>query len=1207
MEDVRILEIHNPFEPEKRETRFADAGKPLSEYLPDMDVDCIVFLNGQQTIDRNIIVKNKSEIIIKPRLGKAGGWIREAWDATTDFVENNLPMVLGVALAVVTGGASLLVSGAITLASMGTALTMASIGYGVGSYAGDKIQESMGWGDYSGNHNLTETATYSWNSQNMIAKQGVAQGITYGTVKPAPVVLAQHVSASGADQFLNLLLCGGDGPIDRITNVRLNANPIENYEQTTALITLGAPNQAPLNGFDNLYYDQFPNMELNNNEQRDFDLAGDNFDALEVRIYFPNGLYQVEKKTGQYTTINCITTIYISYDSGAWETFHAAEDITRCQKEAFSYSWVGDVRKATNYTVRVVQSQVGDSDDYQRSYRCMWAQLSGIVRGNYSRPSKVLVGIKACATGQLSGGMPKVDWLQTRATVIVWDPSETPVLKPADNPAWAAYDLIVRCKKHPGNGLWFDLGVPHSNVIYNDFKAWADFCDSKNLKCNYFIDAMAALTDVLKPICAVGRGAIILRGTKFGCIYDSVAEPVQMFTMGNIISGSFKEKFMALDGRATSVEITLNNAEKDYQRDMVVVYGDNYDAMDGIQKPAAIVLNACTSADQAYRHGYYYLQQNKYLGKVASWEADVDSIASTVGDVVLFQHDVPEWGEGGRLSGIISQTQIQLDKQIPYEAGTTYNLTIRQGDDEFYKYSFVATTTETTDILTVPDTTTLDAYDLYAIYDINHAPKLFRILTLTRAEAMTRKITALEYIAEVYDEKPVPDLKTQPVTALADPFNPMISQNTWMTKDLTQMCELYIVWQAPRNGIAPVSYDVYLSTDGSRWNHILQTADTTTTVTGVAPKLTYWAKIVSRRGFLQSPGAVTESVITGKDKEPPDVQLISAEQLQNRTKRFTWLYDAPLPDDTMGFEIRLTNQKFSTIADAWNAAQPISDTLINHSPFETAAILTGQYTVMIKALDFAGNYSKTAAATIVDFSAERFENILTKLDCRSKNWFGIISSGHIENGVIVADTPGGSIVYSAEFDPGNSVQTLGQLLITPVFDGNCYIYYSFGALDLFWHGENTDNFWQGSDDDNFWANTGDGMVVPYTSKVQVNTVGKIGVTVVVESTKATAKLKDLTIICDLPDVNEFENNVVIPVEGLEWIPTDHAYPNAIKALVVNPHIAPGSPMITSKYTLIKKDIVVNGKTLTSWVATIFLIDTSGNNVGGTADIQVFGY
>jgi len=187
------------------------------------------------------------------------------------------------------------------------------------------------------------------------------------------------------------------------------------------------------------------------------------------------------------------------------------------------------------------------------------------------------------------------------------------------------------------------------------------------------------------------------------------------------------------------------------------------------------------------------------------------------------------------------------------------------------------------------------------------------------------------------------------------------------------------------------------------------------------------------------------------------------------------------------------------------------------------------------------------------------------------------------------------------------VQTLGQLLITPEFDGNCYIYYSFGALDIFWHGENTDNFWQGSDDDNFWANTGDGRVIPYTSKVQVNTVGKIGVTVVVESTKATAKLKDLTIICDLPDVNEFENNVVIPVEGLEWIPTDHAYPNAIKALVVNPHIAPGSPMITSKYTLIKKDIVVNGKTLTSWVATIFLIDTSGNNVGGTADIQIFGY
>ncbi|EGO61983.1 phage tail protein, partial [Acetonema longum] len=145
----------------------------------------------------------------------------------------------------------------------------------------------------------------------------------------------------------------------------------------------------------------------------------------------------------------------------------------------------------------------------------------------------------------------------------------------------------------------------------------------------------------------VGRGKVILRGTKYGCVCDAPGTPVQMFTVGNILTDKFQETFLGLKDRANAIEITFANKDKGYQKDVITAYADDYDGTE--PNITQITLDGITTAAQAYREGKYRLRLNRYLTRTVEHSADIDAIACQINDVVLLAHDVPQWGFSGRL------------------------------------------------------------------------------------------------------------------------------------------------------------------------------------------------------------------------------------------------------------------------------------------------------------------------------------------------------------------------------------------------------------------------------------------------------------------------------------------------------------------------------------------------------------------------------
>ncbi|HWR06301.1 host specificity factor TipJ family phage tail protein, partial [Sporomusa sp.] len=526
--------------------------------------------------------------------------------------------------------------------------------------------------------------SYNWSNSQPLTDQGNALAVTYGTMRTSGQVLAQHVSNDGDNQYLNLLLCGGEGLIDSISDIRINDNPVSYYKDIDVETRLGTNDQTAIANFNDTYIDQALAYEINNdNKWITQQTEGNAVEGLEITLEFPYGLYYAKDSGGLGNASVTLQAQYNKIGDDNWRNFTDGSTtdlvIAAAKNTSFYRTYRVDNLPAAHYEVRVkCSAKSGTNNRY--STRVFWTQLSNIIYDDFARPGKVLIGIKALATNQLSGGMPNITWLQTRNMVWVWNADAGKYeQKPATNPAWAAYDMIHRCRQikniHTSNLEFVVKGTPAARAVYQDFARWAAFCDSRSLTFNYIFNTATDLWTSLQKPEGVGRGKVIMRGTRYGCVCDAPGEPVQLFTVGNILTDKFKETFVGLKDRANAIEVTFTNQDKAYQKEVITAYADDYD---NTTEPniTQITLDGVTTVAQAYREAKYRLRLNQYLQRTVEHSADIDAIACQINDVVLLAHDVPQWGYSGRLLAATATT-LQLDREVTLRPGKSYTVALQ--------------------------------------------------------------------------------------------------------------------------------------------------------------------------------------------------------------------------------------------------------------------------------------------------------------------------------------------------------------------------------------------------------------------------------------------------------------------------------------------------------------------------------------------------
>ncbi len=576
----------------------------------------------------------------------------------------------------------------------------------------------------------------------------------------------------------------------------------------------------------------------------------------------------------------------------------------------------------------------------------------------------------------------------------------------ARNPAWACYALL---NTHHN--------IHQDRLMYDEFKEWADYCDEEiddngtpRFRASIYLDQQENVWKQVQKIAELGRGTIVRRGTKYGVFVDkpdtsaSYTTPVShLFTMGNIIDETFNIQYLPQEDRANAVEITYTDPDKDYTRQVLGIYSPEYKSTDTISNKVSINYRAALSREQVNRQAAYKLNCNKYLIRTVEFDADVDSFACVIGDLVYFQHAVPHYDEsfGGRIIDAgndryydgTNHPYIQLDQEISLTGGETYAVLVRLEDDSLVEKFMEPDEDMTSDIFVLgSDWTTIpQKYDLYNFGKADTYKKKYRITSITRSQELTRHITLMEYRDEVYhndeyiipddpDPDPIdpPDIKQQAINVTA-------SERLVMGKGGDYQSNVVVSWDSATDSVE-TNWIVWIEDvtsersfdDSFEVGTFQDTSDpknpqkvTETTKNNVTIGSDYLTVEHAYRIYVtpldassaKDTGSNTITIqILGKLGPPNDVITFSGKwNSMKRTVEFTWNKVDNI--DLSHYEIRQGTD--------WDTAAVVREEAVEGSAVvEIPNGVSETRTYLIKSVDTSGNYSVNSASTTVEIDTE---------------------------------------------------------------------------------------------------------------------------------------------------------------------------------------------------------------------------------------------
>lgn len=1026
---IHVIEVKNPFE-RKIDNQYYQTyvGGPVTDYVAHADYERVFAVNGIP-VDETYIPDDGDEILVAPKVGKkAFRWI--------------LPVALvlvGAGLGAGLIGAHMLVGWRIGLA---LATTM------IGNHMIEKMTKPAV--DLT---NTEQSNTYGWGAPTTLTGQGYVLPVLYGTVKTAGLMLQRHVVSDGDKQYLSILYCLAQGPIDSITDIKLNGNPLTNYQNCEIETRMGTNTQTVMKNFNDSYADTGLSYELNNDSVwHTFQCDGNDAQGLEITLSFPQGLYHSNDQgnpdwTGvtieaQYRKVGDTDWIKIpvwnenytwepivpngnswsrkfqrQYGTPAWWKTHWQQDCGTFQGYEVDYTYTrrgkthtvyktdddgNHIEKWTysmtldEYKKKVIASHNGDgvirqkkTDSFYRVYdvyglepaqyevrvRCthkddtstrtankiQWVGITQIIYDDFRYPGKALLGLKALATDQLSGSDPQLTCLISRSLVWVWNPdTKAYEQKPAANPAWAAYDILHQCRKLTsvdGKDSFVVTGIPYENIDYDAFNAWADMCDANNIDFNYLYDSAMKLYDALQYPCRVGYGAIVLIGTKVSCIYDCASDPVQLFTVANIKKDSFGNEYQSTDDRANCIEVSFMNKDKNYERDVLAVYADSYNESDTPQQPTQVELMGCTDVNQAYRYGAYKLRSNKYEIRTVSFEAFADAIACQIGDVILVQEDIMDWGVGGRIVAIDGNV-VTIDQLADNLSDVTTMLIRSNSTDKLSYYNISSIAGNKVALASAPSDT--EPGCIYVIGHKGHEAKKFRVLSISTGHSdETRTIQAIEYYPELYDMDVtnLPEIERYDDT-VEPPKDLILLTEKYSEADGTITNIIHATWINPRT-LNPVIMEISL--DGENWTYEKKfIAGETQYALNVLSMKTYYARLYSVNDVGAKSEYCTAHILTdGSNSLSPNVPknlTVTKVEWNSTQLKLKWDKDPHPVHDIKGYNIYMNGSKI---------AEDVKDTFFTYT-----AASSSDYSFSVSAVDYENRESDKSDTVTVTVKIE---------------------------------------------------------------------------------------------------------------------------------------------------------------------------------------------------------------------------------------------
>ena len=333
LDPVRLVVVRNPFDRRERDERLiAVPSAPtiealIGEYLPagtsdgtshgtSHGTELVVSVNGQ-VVPRDAwasrTITAGDQMIAMPVLHGGGDGI--------------LGAVLSVALMVVAPGIGAAIASSMGLGAIATigsfTLTWgAVIGVGV-SMLGSALIGSLTAPDHpqlpsaAPLQSYDASPSYSWQPVTTQEPGGVVAR-AYGRVKLHGNIIAgyiQNTGDTGTKQVAHVLIDLGLGPYSALTDFKINDQALANYAGVTLVERRGELNQDVIAEFDDTRLSRQIGAKVVKDTPVTRATVGNEYDALEVVVTFPQGLYYAND-SGGLSTHTVDYTIEVSANGG---------------------------------------------------------------------------------------------------------------------------------------------------------------------------------------------------------------------------------------------------------------------------------------------------------------------------------------------------------------------------------------------------------------------------------------------------------------------------------------------------------------------------------------------------------------------------------------------------------------------------------------------------------------------------------------------------------------------------------------------------------------------------------------------------------------------------------------------------------------------------------------------------------------------------
>lgn len=1046
---IKVIYIPNQFEPKKDRVikEHEWKGKKLYEYLPPIN-GLVVSLNQVQVTNFDIIPHDNSEIIITHKqeasaIGAIAGWIYGLATGGT---------IVGVGAAGFTAGMALSYVAATAIVIAGSMLLSSVLAPQAPNNQTQNIESSP---TYSWNQSTTTVRTGSpipvLYGKHSLSGNIIQRRIEY--VGDDEYLYLQLALCSGEIKDLydgNIKI--NDTPITdysdvewRFTNGTINQDVMEYFGDIETpnsfnvdLLASSVTRQTVGNANEALrLFIQFPNGIYYQNDSGGLDTRSVEF-RVEYRAvgsttwithFFPNKRFlrteylNEDCPTG---TTSWSTTKGDSYcrsggpeNPGLTGTRYTGTSRAIYDENPSTWIFKGAKTSTINREIRIDNLSPDDyevrvtrltsvSTDPRLQTTSKWTGMGEIIKDDLYYPTIAILGLRIKATGQLSGDVNISTIVERKQIDVFNELGVSQGLKNLDNPAWCFWDILT-------NKL-YGYGLNYNRIDYDTISDWALWCDEivnngisdggeKRAVFNGVFDFSSNVLESLTKIATVGRGVPIIKGTKYSVIVDKAVdygefEYSQLFNMGNIKKGTLSTTYIATEDLATEVEIQFTNEDKDYINDTVTVVVPEWFSTSTQAQKTTIQQMGITKLSQAYRAGRFYLNSNRLIRRVVEFEAHIDSIDSEAGDVIGVSHDVPMWGESGRLVSATTNT-ITIDKKVQLIDGEEYEITVRLNDNSFEKFDILFSGTQTTSTMTIDGNFTEipSQYDLYSLIEKNNEVKLFRINSITRKNDFTRKIRAVEYNESLVtdDTTILPTSNPSEFEKYPKALNIQTNEHLEIRNDGTIVSFVDLSWDTELSTISSSKFALYISSDGGssyyKRNEDIVGRNFTFDVISLQEGKDYLIKIAGKSTFsdyesIESLDAI-EFKYLGKIAPPSDVEDFNVSQNGNFVD-FTWTHITDV--DRQGYEIR----KGAT----WETASKISEVISNNS-YSLQAEMNGTYEYLIKAIDTSNIYSlNSTSKNITLMNIDETVNAVIS-DDEAPSWNGIKTNFYLVNNTLI--------------------------------------------------------------------------------------------------------------------------------------------------------------------------------------------------------------